>query len=38
MFHEELHDVGLTPIALCVLMSRGQSSQNDFAKVKCILP
>ena len=38
MFHEELRRVGLTPIALCVLMSRDQGDQNDFAEVKCILP
>ena len=36
--HEELRHVGLTPIALCELMSREQARQNDFAVVKCILP
>ena len=36
--HEELRHVGLTPRALCELMSREQVSQNYFAAVKCILP
>ena len=35
--HEELRHVGLTPIALCELMSRERDSQNDFAVVKMIL-
>ena len=35
--HEELCHVGLTPIALCELMSRELVSQNYFAAVKCIL-
>ena len=29
--HKELRHVGLTPRALCELMSREQVSQNDFA-------
>ena len=43
--HEDLRHVGLTPIALCELMSREQVSQNyfaldenDFAVVKFNLP
>jgi len=36
--HEELRHVGLTPIALCELISREQVSQNYFAALKCILP
>ena len=38
MFHEELRHVGKTPVALCMLMSRDQGGQNDFAEVKCVLP
>ena len=38
MFHEELRHVGKTPVALCMLMSRDQGGQNDFAEVKCVFP